>query len=54
MSSKSKEIKCSKCKVAIDFYMHQCKQYIGMFLGCSKCDDYCSKCKPTYSVKKGE
>ena len=53
MSKDSKVIKCDICKDNIDFYIHQCKKHIGMYYGCKKCNDYCSKCKPTYSTKKG-
>tara|TARA_Y100000589_G_C27144413_1_gene626184 strand:- start:1325 stop:1501 length:177 start_codon:yes stop_codon:yes gene_type:complete len=54
MSKNSKNIKCDICNIDIDFHIHQCEKYIGMYYGCKKCDDYCSKCKETYTIKKGK
>ncbi len=46
---------CSKCKRPFNFFIHECSKAIGEYLGCSVCDNYCTKCKDITitSKKKG-
>lgn len=40
---------CKTCKTEIEWRMHDCKRSIGEFLGCEKCDNWCTACRPNWN-----
>ena len=40
---------CKTCKTEITWRMHECKKNIGEFLGCEKCDNWCTACRPNWN-----
>ena len=40
---------CKDCKTEIVWRLHDCKKSIGEYLGCEKCDNWCTACRPNWS-----
>ena len=40
---------CKTCKTETTWRMHECKRNIGEFLGCEKCDNWCTACRPNWN-----
>tara|TARA_R100001510_G_C7474566_1_gene89320 strand:+ start:266 stop:511 length:246 start_codon:yes stop_codon:yes gene_type:complete len=40
---------CKTCKTEINWRMHECKKKIGEYLGCEKCDNWCTDCRPNWN-----
>ena len=40
---------CKTCKTEITWRMHDCKKNIGEYIGCEKCDNWCTGCRPSWN-----
>ena len=44
-----KKVICKICKEVSEFRFHECKKGIQEYYGCSKCDNWCTVCRPSWN-----
>lgn len=42
---------CKTCKTEVEWRMHDCKRSIAEYLGCEKCDNWCTACRENWNVE---